>query len=151
MTVAKSTTTSPLTLSEEAQTLLRKIEGRPEEEILSTEALRIIRAVWPNAFNVVSPRPLKIHIHKEMENAQLVPPHLISKALKFFTSQDRYLATIKPGAARVNLSGERAGTVRLREAVDAEIKRYNLCHPHTEERERVIIKQIRLVSVKKAS
>ena len=151
MTVAKNTGTEPLILSEETQKLLNRLNGRPAEDILNSEALRIVRAVWPAAFSVIAPKPLKIHIHKDMEKAQLVPSHLIHKALKFFTSLDRYLEAIKPGAIRINLNGEQAGTVRLREAVDAEIKRYTLCHPHSEQRERVIIKQIRLVSVKKAS
>ncbi|OED46567.1 hypothetical protein ACH42_03805 [Endozoicomonas sp. (ex Bugula neritina AB1)] len=151
MTVAKSNITEPLTLTDNTQKLLNRLEGRSPEDILFTEALRIVRSVWPKAFSVIAPKPLKVHIHKEMESAQLLPSHIISKALKFFTTQDRYLAAIKPGARRVDLFGKSAGTVRLREAVDAEIKRYNLSHPHTEQRERIIIKQIRLVSVKKAS
>ncbi len=150
MTIIKHHHSTP-ELPVAAQPLLARLEGRTEEEVLNSEALRIIRAIWPDTFNVISPRPLKIHIHKDMENTQLVPSYLISKALKFFTAQDRYLAAIKPGAIRINLQGEQAGTVRLREAVDAEIKRYNLCFPHTVQRERVIIKKIRLMSVKKAS
>jgi len=138
-------------LSNEAQTLLRRIEGRALDDILSSEALRVIRAIWPKAFNVVKPKPLKIHIHKDMEEADVVSSELIKKALRFFTSQDRYLATLKPGSVRFDLQGMHSGKVRLREAVDAEIKRYHLNHPPVEQRERVIIKKIRLVSVKKAS
>ena len=151
MTTAKHIPLDTFSLTEEAIKLLDRVNSRPEDDILHSEALRIVRAVWPAAFSVSSPRPLKIHIHKDMEESQLVPPCVIHKALKFFTSQDRYLEAIKPGASRINLLGQKAGKVRLREAVDAEIKRYNLSHPHTEQRERVIIRQIRLVSVKKAS
>ena len=151
MTASNTPSSDTVTLSNEAQTLLRRMEGRSEDDILSSEALRIVRAIWPQTFSVVKPKPLKIHIHKDMEEAQVISSDLIKKALRFFTSQDRYLATLKPGASRFDLKGSHSGKVRLREAVDAEIKRYQLNHPPVEQRERVIIKKIRLVSVKKAS
>ena len=137
------------TLPEEVIERLQRLENRPEEDILNTEALRIIRAIWPSAFNVIAPKPLKIGIHKDMEaeSAGQIPAFIISKALRFFTSLDRYLATIQPGTIRVDLAGNVVGKVKLREAVDAEIKRYQQSQPKKPKRERVIIKQIKLVSV----
>ena len=136
-------------LPREAIKRLQRLENRPEDDILNTEALRIVRAIWPAAFNVITPKPLKIGIHKEMEaeTAGLVPAFIISKALRFFTTQDRYLATIQSGAERLDLAGNKAGKVKLREAVDAEIKRYQQSLPKKTTRERVIIRQIKLVSV----
>ena len=151
MTVPKKSTLGSPTLPEGVQKLLRRLEGRPVEDILNSEALRIVRAIWPVAFSVIAPKPLKIHVHKDMESAELIPPFIIHKALKFYTAQDRYLKALKPGTIRINLQGEQGGTVRLREAVDAEIRRYHLSYPQEVQRERVVIKQIRLMSVKKAS
>lgn len=139
----------PKELPEEVIERLQRLENRPEDDILNTEALRIVRAVWPFAFNVIAPAPLKIGIHKDMEDetAGQIPAFIISKALRFFTTLDRYLAMIQPGAPRLDLSGNAVGKVKLREAVDAEIKRYQQSQPKVPERERIIIKQIRLVAV----
>ncbi|WP_263080978.1 ProQ/FinO family protein [Endozoicomonas sp. Mp262] len=138
-------------LSEEAMKLLKKLENKPAAEIMNSEALRVVRAAWPEAFHVSSPKPLKVGIHKDMESEGLIPPHIISTALNFFTTLERYLEAVKPGAARINLSGQTAGRVRLREAVDAEIKLYRQSEAHTRGRTRVVINRIKLLSVKKAS
>ena len=136
-------------LPEEAIVRLKRLENRPEDDVLNTEALRIVRAIWPAVFNVVAPKPLKIGIHRDMETetAGQVPAFIISKALRFFTTLDRYLATIQPGAIRLDLAGNEAGKIKLREAVDAEIKRYQQSLPKNPGRERIIIRQIKLVSV----
>lgn len=133
----------------EAQKLLKRLEGRAADEIFNTEALKIVRVLWPEAFNVVSPKPLKIGIHKDMVATHWVPDHIISRALRFFTSLDRYLSILKPGTPRVDLNGKQAGKVKLREAVDAEIKRYEESRSRLNTRERIIIKKIRLMSVNK--
>lgn len=137
------------TLPPEAIKRLQRLENRPEGDVLNTEALRIIRAIWPAAFNVIAPKPLKIGIHKDMEaeTEGRLPAFIISKALRFFTTLDQYLATIQSGAVRLDLEGNNAGKVKLREAVDAEIKRYQQSLPKKPKRERVIIRQIKLVSV----
>ncbi len=151
MTVDKSDAIDHSAIPEEARKLLKKLENRPENEIMNSEALRIVRAFWPDAFHVSSPRPLKVGIHKDMESSELVPPHIIRIALRFFTTLERYLETIKPGARRINLEGKPAGKVKLREAVDAEIKLYHQNEARTTGRTRVVINRIRLISVKKAS
>ncbi|MGB1271394.1 MAG: ProQ/FINO family protein [Endozoicomonas sp.] len=137
-------------LPEEARKILARLESRPQSDVMNTEALRLVRILWPEAFNVSSPKPLKIGIHKEMEAAHLLPDHIIPIALRFFTTMERYLENIKPGAPRVNLKGEHAGRVRLREAVDAEIKLFTQSSDFVTTRDRVIIKEIRLLSVTKS-
>lgn len=141
-------------LSEETVKLLKKLASRPEVEILNSEALRVVRSVWPDAFHVSSPKPLKIGIHKDMEATNLIPSHLIRIALKFFTTLERYLEMIKPGAIRVGLDGKPAGKVKLREAVDAEVKLFNQENEDNNstppERHRIVVKQMRLLAVKKA-
>lgn len=137
-------------LPEEARKILTRLESRPKSDVMNTEALRLVRILWPEAFNVSSPRPLKIGIHKEMEAANMLPDYIIPIALRFFTTMDRYLENIKPGAPRINLKGEPAGRVRLREAVDAEIKLFTQSSDFVTTRDRVIIKKIRLLSVTKS-
>ena len=136
-------------LPEEARIILERLQNRPESDVMNSEALRLVRILWPNAFNVSDPRPLKIGIHKEMAEANLLPAHIIPVALRFFTSMERYLERIKSGATRINLQGQAAGRVKLREAVDAEIKLYTQSSDFVTIRDRVIIKQIRLLSVNK--
>ena len=56
------------TLPPEAVERLKRLGKQAEDDVLNTEALRIIRAIWPDAFNVIAPKPLKIGIHKDMED-----------------------------------------------------------------------------------
>ena len=125
----------------------------------NSEALKQVRAIWPNAFSIVSPTPLKIGIHKDMNACGVLPEEVVSVALRFYTSLDRYLQQIKPGAVRIDLSGKVSGKVRLKEAVDAEVKLYmsssdnkktsgerELENPH--KRQRFVISKIRLLSVR---
>lgn len=136
-------------LPEEARKILERLHNRPESDVMNSEALRLVRVIWPGAFNVSDPRPLKIGIHKEMAEANLLPAHIISVALRFFTSMERYLEKIKPGVTRINLQGQPAGRVKLREAVDAEIKLYTQSSDFIMTRDLIIIKKIRLLSVNK--
>ena len=136
-------------LPEEAQAILDRLQNRPDRDIMNTEALRLVRILWPEVFNVSRPRPLKVGIHKEMTQEGLLPDDIISIALRFFTTMERYMESIKPGATRINLQGQAAGRVKLREAVDAEIKLYTQSSDFVVLRERTIIKQIRLLAVKK--
>lgn len=138
-------------LPEEARKILERLQGRPESDVMNSEALRLVRILWPNVFNVSDPRPLKIGIHKEMAEANLLPAYIIPVALRFFTSMERYLEKIKTGVTRINLQGQAAGRIKLREAVDAEIKLYTQSSDFVTTRDRVIIKQIRLLSVNKVS
>ena len=133
-------------LPEEASKLLDKLRDRPESEIMNSEALRLVRVLWPNTFNVSDPKPLKIGIHKDMIEAELLPPHIISLALRFFTSMGRYLERLTLGASRINLEGKAAGRVKLREAVDAEIKLYTLSSDYMVSRDLVVITKARLLS-----
>lgn len=138
-------------LPEEARKILERLHNRPESDVMNSEALRLVRVIWPGAFNVSNPRPLKIGIHKEMAEANLLPAYIIPVALRFFTSMERYLEKIKPGATRINLQGQAAGRVKLREAVDAEIKLYTQSSDFITTRDLVIIKKVRLLSVNKQS
>ncbi|WP_422138257.1 ProQ/FINO family protein [Endozoicomonas sp. ALC020] len=115
------------------------------DEISSSEALRLIRERWPEAFRVASPRPLKVGIHNEMNQTGEFPASTIKKALKLFTQQDRYLSSIKEGRNRVDLNGKPAGKVKLKEAVNAEILLYQRQLTRQKKNERVFVGQLKLV------
>ena len=134
-------------LPEEAQKILARLQGRSDSDVMNSEALRLVRIIWPKAFNVSQPKPLKIGIHREMADAHLLPAHIIPVALRFFTSMERYLEGIKSGATRINLQGKPAGRVKLREAVDAEIKLYTQSTDFVAFRSSVVIKKVRVLAV----
>ncbi|MDP0561299.1 MAG: ProQ/FINO family protein [Candidatus Endonucleobacter sp. (ex Gigantidas childressi)] len=152
MTLEKRCTSGyPSDLPEGARKLLKQLESRPESEIMNSDALRVVRLVWPKAFIVSSPRPLKVGIHKDMTSSNVVPAHIIGIALRFFTMLERYLIAIKPGVERIDLNGQAAGKVKLSEAVDAEIKLFsNSADAEPVERISTMISKIRLLAVKKA-
>ena len=134
-------------LPEEAQKILARLQERPDSDVMNSEALRLVRILWPKAFNVSQPKPLKIGIHREMADANVLPSHIIPVALRFFTSMERYLEQIKSGATRINLQGKPAGRVKLREAVDAEIKLYTHSSDFIPQRNSVLIEKVRIISV----
>ncbi|WP_252179613.1 ProQ/FinO family protein [Endozoicomonas sp. 4G] len=115
-------------------------------ELSSSEALRLIRERWPEAFRVASPRPLKVGIHNEMKQTGEFPVSTIKKALKLFTQQDRYLSSIKEGRNRIDLNGKPAGKVKLKEAVNAEILLYQRHLARQKKHERVFVGQLKRVT-----
>lgn len=117
-----------------------------KDEISSSEALRLIRERWPEAFRVAAPRPLKVGIHNEMKQTGEFPLSTIKKALKLFTQQDRYLSSIKEGRNRVDLNGKAAGKVKLKEAVSAEILLYQRQLTRQKKNERIFVGQLKLVT-----
>ncbi|WP_354009148.1 ProQ/FinO family protein [Endozoicomonas lisbonensis] len=115
-------------------------------EVSKSEALRMVRERWPEAFRVSSPRPLKVGIHNEMKQTGEFPLPIIKSALKLFTSQERYLMSIKPGRSRIDLNGKPAGKVKLKEAVNAEITLFMRSETVRQKKQRTHVGQLRLVS-----
>ena len=116
------------------------------EEVSQSEALRLIRERWPEAFSVARPRPLKIGIHNEIKQTEEFPLSTVKKALKLFTGQERYLLSIKAGRSRVGLDGKPAGKVKLQEAVNAEILLYQRHLSREQKSQRVFVGQLKVVS-----
>jgi ProP effector len=75
---------------------------------------RLIRE-YPAAFRPESqePVPLANGIHWHILNVVYpdVPPLVVRDALRIYCDRPAYKAALKPGATRVNLKGEPAGTV----------------------------------------
>lgn len=115
--------------------------------VSKSEALRMVREKWPEAFRVSSPRPLKVGIHNEMKQTGAFPLPIIKSALKLFTSQERYLLSIKPGRSRVDLNGKPAGKVKLKEAVNAEISLFMREQARERKNLRINVGQLKLVSI----
>ena len=118
-----------------------------QTQVSKSEALRMVRERWPEAFRVASPRPLKVGIHNEMKQTGEFPLSIIKSALKLFTTQERYLMSIKPGRTRIDLGGKPAGKVKLKEAVNAEIILFQRQEKQRKKRQRIHVGQLRLVSI----
>ena len=63
-------------------------------------------------------RPLKIGIHRDIP-ATLIDPATVSLALKFYTGTSGCLASMKPGATRIDLEGNEIGSVSDGDAAGA--------------------------------
>ena len=143
----KSTLETTTDIEVPSDEVATEVATSPVEEISSSEALRLIRERWPEAFRVSSPRPLKVGIHNEMKQTNEFPLITIKKALKLFTGQDRYLLSIKEGRDRVDLNGKASGKVKLKEAVNAEILLYQRQLARQKKTQRVYVGQMKLVTV----
>ena len=145
-TTDKNTTSeSSISTSSEASKI-ESLLASDESQVSSTDALKVLRYFWPTIFNISTPKPLKIGIHKDIAEAKQIPEWLISKALQFFTSRDEYLKQIKHGNKRINLTSGNSGTVRLKEAVDAETKRYYQSSGYKPQRRTFLVTKAKLVS-----
>ena len=113
-----------LDISDTLKQDIEKLSDRSKAEIPKSEALRIVREIWPHLFRISEPVPLKIGIHKEMIATNQVPPMLIKIALRYFVEQERYLEALQEGAMRIDSNGKCSGRVTLREAVGAEMALY---------------------------
>ena len=113
-----------LDISDTLKQDIERLSDRSKAEIPRSEALRIVREIWPHLFRISEPVPLKIGIHKEMIATNQVPPMLIKIALRYFVEQERYLEALQEGAMRIDSNGKCSGRVTLREAVGAEMALY---------------------------
>jgi ProP effector len=84
-------------------------------------ALELLREQFPKCFARYpqSPRPLKIGIHKDVYAALagVVSRRGLSRALTAYTTDPAYREQLRPGAARIDLSGEPAGMVTPEQAL----------------------------------
>ena len=124
-----------------------EISQAPVQPVSKSDALKMVREQWPDVFLISSPKPLKVGIHNEMKQSGLLPLPVIKSALKFFTSQERYLMSIKPGRHRIGLDGKPAGKVKLKEAVNAEIMLFMRAERQRLKQQRIHVGQLRLVAL----
>ncbi|MCY4471942.1 MAG: ProQ/FINO family protein [Kistimonas sp.] len=130
-------------LSSNVEAAVAALESRPVSEVMGHEALRVLRLLWPKAFQVSRPNPLKIGINKDIHASGQLSDEIINLGLRCYTQMDRYLENTRSGCVRIDLEGRPCGRVKLREAVNAEILLYlRYCQHHPQ---RVFIGQLRLV------
>ena len=135
---------------EELAQKIRFLSEKPQESILRSEALSIVRELWPAAFKVSTPKPLKIGIHKDIQAAGLLPDHVIEMAIKYFVSRDRYLECTREGCHRIDLNGRRTGRVNIKEAIRADMilySRYQRKVRHTLSDNPIFLGKMRLISI----
>ncbi len=133
-------------LDGEVRKRLQQLESKPDQSVLRSEALWLVRALWPAAFKISDPRPLKIGIHKDMVSSGLLPQHVIETALRYFTRLERYMLSTFAGAKRIDLYGNICGKVRLQEAVSTEIKLYERQLAREDTGRKAFIGKLKLVS-----
>jgi sRNA-binding protein len=77
--------------------------------------LELLRKKFPNCFarRPQPPRPLKIGIHRDARAALAgtVSVRALRRALTAYVNDPAYRAQLKPGAVRIDLSGQPAGVV----------------------------------------
>ena len=85
------------------------------------EIIALLAERWPRCFVVVEDRrlPLKVGIFHDLKAALggKVSPDQVSRALGTYCSAPDYQRHLKDGAARIDLDGQRAGTVTPSEAM----------------------------------
>ncbi len=131
---------------------IEAFSAKDSEQLLRSEALSVVRELWPLVFTVSHPRPLKIGIHKDILATNILPKHIVELAIKYFVTRDRYLEATREGAFRVDLDGNRSGRVSLKEALRADMilyRRHQLRVNHCLSDNRSYIGKFKLVSRKK--
>lgn len=74
---------------------------------------------YPHAFFKAHTRPLQIGIHEALIEAEPWSARLIRRALACYVNLPRYMKSVRPGAQRVDLTGQPAGEVTEEEALHA--------------------------------
>ncbi|WFU49162.1 ProQ/FinO family protein [Sinorhizobium terangae] len=76
---------------------------------------------WPEAFNTRAPKPLKIGIREDIRALDHeLSDHDLKRALRAYTKLERYLKSLRAGAARVDLDGNPTGNVSEADAATAQ-------------------------------
>jgi ProP effector len=92
---------------------------RPDAEIAA--CLQLLAETFPRCFAVyeVRRRPIKIGIHSEILAALdgAITAAELGRALRVYTCNKIYRQRLRPGAVRIDLSGEPCGVVTTDQAV----------------------------------
>jgi sRNA-binding protein len=93
-----------------------KVKASPD---VGVKMMRALCESFPAAFNVSRPKPLKLHIDKDLLASGGLSQDVIGQGLACYTGRSRYLDSLTVGATRIDLEGKPAGTVSERHAGDA--------------------------------
>ena len=102
------------------------------------EIIALLAERWPRCFMLAEDRrlPLKVGIFHDLKAALggKVSPDQLSRALATYCSAPDYQRRLKDGAARIDLDGQRAGTVTPSEAMWARAGRAERRDKHQRKR-----------------
>ena len=93
-----------------------KVKASPD---VGVKMMHSLCESFPAAFNVSGPKPLKLHIDKDLLANGHLSQDVIGQGLACYTGRARYLDSLTVGATRIDLEGKPAGTVSERHAGDA--------------------------------
>jgi ProP effector len=92
----------------------------------SAAVLELLCAQFPRCFfhDEARRQPLKVGIHNDvlLALADAVTPSELARALQIYVNNRIYQSRLRPGATRIDLNGEPAGTVTAGEAAFARAK-----------------------------
>ena len=92
----------------------------------SAAVLELLCAQFPRCFfhDEARRQPLKVGIHNDvlLPLADAVTPSELARALQIYVNNRIYQSRLRPGATRIDLNGEPAGTVTAGEAAFARAK-----------------------------
>ena len=90
-----------------------KVKASPD---VGVKMMRALCESFPAAFNLSRPKPLKLHIDKDLLASGRLSQDVIGQGLACYTGRSRYLDSLIVGATRIDLEGKPAGTVSERHA-----------------------------------
>ena len=93
-----------------------KVKASPD---VGVKMMRALCESFPAAFNLSRPKPLKLHIDRDLLASGGLSQDVIGQGLACYTGRSRYLDSLTVGATRIDLEGKPAGTVSERHAGDA--------------------------------
>ncbi|SRR6266536_2174503 len=90
------------------------------------EIIELFATLWPKAFSVRQRRPLKLAIERDIKPHEVAlaagHPVDVDAAVAYYCNSIWYVETLLAGAQRVDLNGERVGTVTPAEATAAALQ-----------------------------
>lgn len=90
------------------------------EQLTPKQRLNLWLKAYPAAFTLNEPKPLKIGIHKDLQQAEDLTEKLVKRVLANYVKLPRYLNSIKADADRVDLNGQVCGQVTAEEETFAQ-------------------------------
>ena len=93
-----------------------KVKASPD---VGVKMMRALCESFPAAFNLSRPKPLKLHIDRDLLASGGLSQDVIGQGLACYTGRSRYLDSLTVGATRIDLEGKPAGTVSEHHAGEA--------------------------------
>ncbi|MGI0117542.1 ProQ/FINO family protein [Zooshikella sp. RANM57] len=94
-----------------------RLSGRARSRYLRGYRCYLLLAEqWPKAFDIKSPKPLKVGIKEDLLKIADVSEGQIKQGLRWYCHRSVYEKTLKQGAMRIDQFGEPAGFVSKEEA-----------------------------------